>query len=359
MRWEKVRVEKDPRVNAGTFSGKYYLIVSLALIVISGMDIWLLLTVNEAAERVSNFLIAQIAIMWGYLLFVAVILTAVITVIRQYYFERPLRHLREAAKKIARGDFSVRLAPLRKDGKKDSTAVLFDDFNTMAAELANIETLKNEFIANVSHEIKTPLSIIQSYAAALQNDALTGEERRDYAKTIMDATQRLSALVTNILKLNKLENQEIMPQDDPFDLSEQIRRCVLAFEDLLERNNIAVNVNFDEVMVSCNQSMLELVWNNLISNAVKFTNPGGLIALTLKETDGYAVITITDNGCGMDSETQKHIFDKFYQGDSSHAQEGNGLGLAMVKKVIEITGGKIKVDSKPGHGTTFTVCLKI
>jgi signal transduction histidine kinase len=211
----------------------------------------------------------------------------------------------------------------------------------------------------VSHEIKTPLSVIQGYAAALQNDTLTAEERRDYAKTITDATQRLSALVTNILKLNKLENQEIMPVSAPYDLSEQLRRCALAFEDLWERKNISFTADLEDLTVKYDESMLELVWNNLISNAVKFTGSGGLIAMSLKEADGLAVVTIRDNGCGMDAETQRHIFDKFYQGDSSHSREGNGLGLAMVKKVIEITGGEISVDSTPGQGTAFTVYLRI
>jgi signal transduction histidine kinase len=166
-------------------------------------------------------------------------------------------------------------------------------------------------------------------------------------------------LVTNILKLNKLENQEIVPEAAPFDLSEQLRRCVVAFEDLWEARDITFTVDLDDAVVQYDASMLELVWNNLISNAVKFTSPGGLIALSLKEADGQALITIRDNGCGMDEKTVKHIFDKFYQGDSSHSQEGNGLGLALVKKVIEITGGEISVASKPGHGSTFTVRLKI
>jgi signal transduction histidine kinase len=280
-------------------------------------------------------------------------------VIRRYYFERPLRHLSEGAKKIARGDFSVRIAPMRTDGKKDYTEVLFDDFNTMAAELANIETLKNDFIANVSHEIKTPLSVIQGYAAALQSDTLTAAERRDYAKTIMDATQKLSALVTNILKLNKLENQGIIPEAASFDLGEQLRRCALAFEDLWEEKGITFDADLDEIAVNYDESMLEIIWNNLLSNAVKFTKPGGLIALSLKKVDDHAVVTVRDNGCGMDAETAKHIFDKFYQGDTSHSGEGNGLGLAMVKKVIEITGGEIGVDSEPGQGTTFIVRLKM
>ncbi|GHU87997.1 two component sensor kinase [Spirochaetia bacterium] len=359
MKREKVRYEQDPRINVRSFSAREYWILFLTLVVISGFDIWLLLALMERTTHTGNYLLSEIFIMVGYLFLVATVLMIFTALIRRYYFERPLRHLSEGAKKIARGDFSVRITPMRKDGKKDYTEVLFDDFNTMAAELANIETLKNDFIANVSHEIKTPLSVIQGYAAALQSDTLTVEERRDYAKTIADATQKLSALVTNILKLNKLENQKIIPEAAPFDLGEQIRRCALTFEDLWEKRGITFDADLDEVVVHYDPGMLEIVWNNLLSNAVKFTNSGGLIALSLKAANGFAVATITDNGCGMDAETVKHIFDKFYQGDTSHSGEGNGLGLAMVKRVIEITGGEISVDSKPGQGTTFTVSLKI
>jgi signal transduction histidine kinase len=236
--------------------------------------------------------------------------------------------------------------------------VMFDDFNTMAEELASIEVLKNDFIANVSHEIKTPLAVIQSYAAALQSEALGPEERREYIKTIITSSQKLSALVSNILKLNKLEHQGITPAAAVFDLGEQIRRCALAFEDLWERKNIAFDADLDEIPVCYDESMLEIVWNNLIANAVKFTAPGGSITITLKKLAGFAVVRISDSGCGMDEETQKRIFDQFYQGDTSHSQEGNGLGLTLVKKVIDLTGAKIRVASKAGEGAVFTVRLR-
>jgi signal transduction histidine kinase len=236
---------------------------------------------------------------------------------------------------------------------------MFDDFNTMAQELESIEILKNDFIANVSHEIKTPLSIIQNYASALQDENLEPGERREYIKTIVTSSQKLSALVSNILKLNKLEHQEIMPEAAPYDLSEQLRRCVLAFEDLWDRKNITFDADLDELTVSYDESMLEIVWNNLIANAIKFTVPGGSITVTLKRLAGFAVVRIIDSGCGMDEETQKHIFDKFYQGDVSHSQEGNGLGLALVKKALDISGAKISVLSKAGEGSTFTVRLKM
>jgi signal transduction histidine kinase len=272
---------------------------------------------------------------------------------------QPMRLLSNAARKIAQGDFSVRLAPRRKDGKKDFVELMFDDFNSMAQELAGLETLKTDFIANVSHEIKTPLMVIQNYTLALQNDDLFVDLRREYIQTILEATQRLSALTSNILKLNKLENQKIIPQTVAYDLSEQIRRCSLAFEELWELKNIAFDADLDELIVPYDETILEIVWNNLLSNAVKFTPPGGVIALTAKAEDGMAVIAVKDSGPGMDRETQKHIFDKFYQGDASRAQEGNGLGLTMVKRAVELLGGTVTVDSEPGQGSVFTVRLKI
>jgi signal transduction histidine kinase len=295
----------------------------------------------------------------GYVFVTATLLMLLTAAVRHVSWSRPMRRLSEAARKIAQGDFSVRIAPLRKDGKKDFVEVMFDDFNTMTEELESIEMLKNDFISNVSHEIKTPLAAIQNYATDLQDDTLGPEERHEYLKTIITSSQKLSALVSNILKLNKLEHQEILPAAVSYNVSEQLRRCVLAFEDLWERKNITIKADLDEITVCYDESMLEIVWDNLIANAVKFTAPDGSITLTLKKLAGFAVVRISDSGCGMDEETQKHIFDKFYQGDSSHSQEGNGLGLALVKKVIDITGAKISVTSKAGEGTTFTVRLKM
>ncbi|MHB9291749.1 putative Sensor histidine kinase RcsC [Hollandina sp. SP2] len=347
----------DSRVNAGYMSIKEYLLLFFAMAVINGFH---MMIYQEFVNRgmVETHVQLVINVLGGFVLFTATLLMVLVSAVRHVSWNRPIRRLSEAARKIARGDFSVRIAPVRKDGKKDFVEVMFDDFNTMAEELASIEILKNDFIAGVSHEIKTPLAVIQSYAAALQNEALDPEERREYIKTIITSAQKLSALVSNILKLNKLEHQEIQPAAVTFDLSEQIRRCALAFEDLWERKNITFDADLDELMVCYDESMLEIVWNNLIANAVKFTAPGGSITLTLKKLAGFAVVRITDSGCGMDEETQKHIFDKFYQGDPSHSQEGNGLGLALVKKVIDITGAKIGLMSKIGEGTTFTVRLK-
>jgi signal transduction histidine kinase len=349
--------KKDSRINAGYMSIKEYLLLFFAVAAVNGLH----MTIYQGfVDRgmVETHVQLVINVLMGYVFGTAALLMLLTAAVRHVSWSRPMRRLSESARNIARGDFSVRIAPLRKDGKKDFVEVMFDDFNTMAEELESIEMMKNDFISNVSHEIKTPLAVIQNYAADLQDDTLGPEERHEYVKTIIASSQKLSALVSNILKLNKLEHQGILPAALPFDISEQLRRCVLAFEDLWERKNITLEADLDEITVCYDESMLEIVWDNLISNAVKFTAPGGSISLTLKKMAGFAVVRISDSGCGMGEETQKHIFDKFYQGDSSHSQEGNGLGLALVKRVVDIIGARISVTSKAGEGTTFAVRLK-
>jgi signal transduction histidine kinase len=349
-----VKEKNDPRINAGYWTVKEYLLIFFALAAINGFHMVLH---QEFLRRgmLDTQVQLVINVMGGYVLLMAFFFTAGIAVVRNIFWNRPMRAVSEAAKKIAKGDFSVCIPPLRKDGRKDFIEVMFDDFNTMTQELASIELLKDDFIANVSHEIKTPLAVIQNYASALQSETLGTEERNEYVKTIITSSQKLSSLVSNILNLNKLEHQEILPSAVPFDVSEQLRRCVLAFEDIWERKNIGFDADLDEIIVCYDANMLEIIWNNLISNAIKFTAPGGSISLSLKQSAGFAVARISDSGCGMDEETQRHIFDKFYQGDSSHSQEGNGLGLALVKKAADISGAEISVASKPGEGAAFTV----
>ena len=355
--------EKDRRVNKSYVSIKEYAILLLALSAFNGFHMWVyqILYQNGIIQENTRF---AINVLMLFVMFTAAIVVAIIGFIRDRSYFRPIRKLSEAVRRIAMGDFSVRITPRRKDGKKDLFDVMLDDFNTMAEELASTETLKSDFIANVSHELKTPLSVIQYYSKALQNELPPMDKCIEYTQTIIESTQKLSTLVTNILKLNKLENQEITSKGSKlFNLTEQLRQCALSFIDQIEQKNINFEEELDEVSVCYDQDMLEIVWNNLFSNAVKFTNSGGSINLLLKlqsDDSGKSVkISISDTGCGMNEETQKHIFDKFYQGDTSHSKDGNGLGLALVKKTVELLGGTVTVDSKPEHGSTFTVCLTI
>ncbi len=277
---------------------------------------------------------------------------------RKITVDRPTKKILQATEKIAEGDFTTRLEITHEYGKYNQYDLIQENLNKMAAELEKNEVLKTDFISNVSHEIKTPLAVIQNYGALLQDDTLDSETRKNYAKTLISASKRITDLITNILKLNKLENQEIQEKHEIFHLSEALAETVVEFESIIENKGLELECDFDEVMILSSKSLLEIVWNNLISNAVKFTDKGGKISISLKQKNQSVEIKVADTGQGMTSETGAKIFEKFYQGDTSHATQGNGLGLALVKKVIDILGGEISVQSELHKGSTFTILLK-
>ena len=275
---------------------------------------------------------------------------------RKLTVQRPVKLITDAASKMIDGDFSVRIEPIAKFATDDSFHEIIECINKMATELSSVETLRTDFIANVSHEMKTPLAVMQNYGTLLQAPALSEEKRVEYAKAITDASRRLADMMTNILKLNRLENQQIYPNLTTFDLGEQLCESLLQYESTWERKNIEIETDIAEgVLVSADAELLSLVWNNLFSNAFKFTEEGGRVSLTLAADEKYATVRIADTGCGMSAEIGAHIFEKFYQGDTSHATQGNGLGLALVKRVVDIMQGEIGVESAVGVGTSFTV----
>jgi len=278
---------------------------------------------------------------------------------RKLTVERPVKQITEATSKMIEGDFSVRIEPIAKFGTDDSFNEIIECVNKMAEELSGVETLRTDFIANVSHEMKTPLAVMQNYGRLLQTPDLTEEKRTEYAKTITDASRRLADMMTNILKLNRLENQQIYPKPITFDLGEQLCESLLQYESTWERKAIEIETDIAEnVLISADAELLSLVWNNLLSNAFKFTEAGGKVSLTLTANEDYATVKIADTGCGMTADIGAHIFEKFYQGDTSHATQGNGLGLALVKRVVDILQGEIGVESTVGVGTAFTVQIR-
>ena len=294
---------------------------------------------------------------FGNVFMLSLVCTAVDLLRRRLTVERPVKRIIDGAQKVMDGDLSTRIAPLR--GVEPGFNVIIDYFNRMVQELSGMETLRTDFIANVSHELKTPLAVIQNYGTMLQQPNLSDEDRKDYARTVTNASQRLASLITNILKLNKLENQQIYPKKEHFDLGEQLCECLLGFESAWEAKNLEIETDIeDSVTVDSDQELLSLVWNNLFSNAIKFTEEGGTIGLKLHTENGHAVVEVSDTGCGISPEVGAHIFEKFYQGDTSHATQGNGLGLALVKRVVDIIGGEISVSSELGKGSTFTVRIK-
>ena len=277
---------------------------------------------------------------------------------RKIMIDRPVKKILDATEKIAHGDFSVRIDIEHSYDKYNEYDYIAENLNRMAAELSKSEIMKNDFISSVSHELKTPLAVIGNYAAALGDPDLDEESREKYSKVLLNATKRLSDLVSNILRLNKLENQQLKPEMKTVNLSDMLAESILNFEAKIEEKEIELDLNLTDVYVISSPSLLELVWNNLLSNAIKFSHTGGKISVSIENSDGYAIVSVSDSGPGMSREVGMRIFDKFYQGDTSHAGEGNGLGLALVKKVIDIIGGEISVSSEVGVGSCFTVKIK-
>lgn len=289
----------------------------------------------------------------------SLVCTLIDVIRRKIQIEKPAKDILQATKQMAKGDFNVLLLPDHKFNNYTRYDLIKEDLNFLAKELSKNEILKNDFISNVSHEIKTPLAVIQNYAKALTNKNLDEETKEKYLNSLQNACKKLSDLITNILKLNKLENQRLKIDLKQFNLSESITNQILNYETLIENKNIELECNIEEdINIISEETYLEIIWSNLISNAIKFTDNNGKIFISLIKLNNEIIFKIKDTGCGIDSETGKNIFEKFYQGDTSHSKEGNGLGLALVKKVIDILGGQIQVESEKGIGTTFTVKLK-
>lgn len=301
---------------------------------------------------------AQTAVIMLYWVIMAAAFTAFTRHQMMTTYERPMQELAKATDAVANGDFSVYVPTLHTPDQLDYLDVMIMDFNKMVEELGSIETLKTDFFSNVSHEIKTPLSVVSNQAQLLKAKGNLNEEQMESVEGIMTATKKLSNLITNMLKLNRLEKQNIQPEVEEYDLCQQLCDCILQFENQWEEKQIELEVDMeDQVQVKADPNLLELVWNNLFSNAVKFTDKGGTIKIREQSLDNEIRVEITDTGCGMSKETIKHIFDKFYQGDTSHATEGNGLGMALALRILQLSEGDITVDSEVGIGTTFTVTL--
>jgi signal transduction histidine kinase len=267
----------------------------------------------------------------------------------------PIVKINDAAKKVSRGDFSVRLEEksMAKEIEEIATS-----FNIMVKELSNTETLRNDFVSNVSHEFKTPLSAIEGYATLLQDESLSKEEQALYVSRILENTGRLSKLTQSILSLSQLENQEIVLQQETFMLDEQIRRVLLGYEPLWEEKELNIDLALAATPFYGSKSLLAQVWSNLIDNAIKFSRKGGTLFIACGVFDGRVVVRIRDNGVGMSEEVRQHAFDKFYQGERSHTGQGSGLGLALVRRIIALSGGTVELQSKEGKGTEISVFLK-
>ncbi len=284
---------------------------------------------------------------------VCIALGSLLTVFVSNRIVKPIKELNFATNLVARGNFKVRV-PQSKDKEYQQ---LINNFNRMAEELAGIETLRGDFISNVSHEFKTPLASIQGFAKLLQDDDISTEERREYTQIIIGETSRLSKLTSDILRLSKLENQNTISNKKRFSIDEQIRKILLVLEPEWTKKNIDLDISLDTVYYFGNEELMAQIWQNIINNAIKFTPENGHIGVKLFSNEKNINVMITDDGPTIPPEVAAKIFDKFYQGDNSRKTEGNGLGLALVKRIVDLCDGKLGVSNLKEGGVCFTVEL--
>ena len=289
------------------------------------------------------------------LVIVSVVVGGVMTAIISRTFFNPIKYLRQAMDKVANGDFTIQLDT----DKSTSNEIkeLYAGFNMMTGELRATEILQTDFISNVSHEFKTPINAIEGYSTLLQGCENLDDDQKEYVEKILFNTGRLSSLVSNILLLSKIENQSIQAKREVFSLDEQIRETIVALETAWAPKNIELDVELDSVKYNGNEIMMRHIWSNLISNAIKFTPENSTVSIRLQNQKDKFIFSVTDQGEGLSDEAQKHLFDKFYQADTSHKSEGNGLGLALVKQILAIDGGDITAENVNGGGCRFTVTL--
>lgn len=291
--------------------------------------------------------------------FFAVLLCSTITAGISFYLNRwvlsPIRRLGGAMRQVAKGDFKIQLPTKSKIRDMEE---INQNFNLMVRALDATEVLQSDFVSNVSHEFKTPITAIEGYAMLLQDTPLVSQEQQEYVEKILVNTKRLSELIGNVLLLSKIENQQIPGTKRPYQLDEQIRKALMLHEAQWTQKELELDVELEDVTFNGNENLMFHVFSNLISNAVKFNRPGGLLQLRLARTETGICFSVSDEGPGIPAQDQEHIFDKFYQGDNSHKQSGNGLGLSLVKRILNACGGEIAVENRKEGGARFTVILK-
>ncbi|HVI39530.1 MAG TPA: HAMP domain-containing sensor histidine kinase [Anaerovoracaceae bacterium] len=287
-------------------------------------------------------------------IFVSTVVGTSISIIASEKVLKPVNQLIKATKAVSKGDFSIRVEEIN---NYSELADLLRNFNHMTQELSSIEMFRNDFINNFSHEFKTPIASIQGFAKQMQNEDLSAGKRKEYTDIIVSESERLANMASNVLLLTKFENQQFITNQTKYELDEQIRNCIILLEKQWSKKNIEIQIDLAPVNIYGNAEILSYLWINLIENAIKYSNDNGHITVMCHETFADIQFKISDAGNGMDENTLKHIFDKFYQGDKSRTTKGNGLGLAIVKRIVELCKGEIAVESKIGQGTTFTVTL--
>lgn len=317
----------------------------------------MMMIIGEHYVKVSNFNSDNVYLLVVMVMIIAFISSIIMgTIIITFVGKSmllPIHELSKAASEVARGNFSVRV----KEGSNNEYRVLQRNFNKMAQELSGIETLRGDFISNVSHEFKTPLASIQGFAKLLQDPKISPEDSKEYTQIIIDETSRLSKLSSNILNLTKLENQSTIGKKHRFSIDEQIRKIILMLEPEWSKKDIDLDIDLEEILYVGNEDLMGQIWQNIINNAIKFTPQGGKIKVKLFRSDTGVIVKISDNGPGIPADKIDKIFEKFYQGDRSRATEGNGLGLALVRRIVDLSNGDVTVENLFEGGVCFTVEL--
>lgn len=292
-----------------------------------------------------------------YILFTALIFFIIDYIRRNIIIQKPLNDILDATNLISKGEFDIKLKPRHNYNNYDELDKIMININKMAIGLRNDEILKKDFISNFSHEIKTPIAIMNGYINLLKRNEMSKEERDEYIDKLYNSSINLSNLISNILKLNKLENSEMELND--VNLSNVLENVIISYDELINNKKINLDVDMDDRLIKyTNESFIQLIFSNLISNAIKFSKYEGIVEIKLKNKNDYIEFMVKDNGIGMSKDTIIHIFNRFYQGDTSHKTEGNGLGLSMVKKAIDRLGYKISIESEEEKGSTFIVDIR-
>lgn len=339
------------RITLSMHFGIFIFIINLITTFITGVLMYLLFSIGILNEKnIKSVMVLPIITLVS-----CILIGTIVSACSSRVALKNIREFIEATDKLSRGDFSARL----NINKPPEFKILSKNFNAMAKELGGIEVLRTDFINNFSHEFKTPIISIKGFAEILKDDDLSKEEKNEYLDIIIEESKRLSSLATNVLNLSKIETQVILNDIQRFNIGEQIRQSILLLDSKFQAKNILLDINIEDCYINGNKEMLNQVWVNLLDNDIKFNSKNGIVSINMKKEEGNIFINITDTGVGIESESIPKIFDKFYQGDISHATHGNGLGLTIVKKIIKLHGGTIECDSIVSKGTKFTIILPI
>lgn len=331
-----------------TFHFYFILFVAIILVIAVALaSVFADLTGTLFPESYDNSVIALLV-----LVFYAIVIGVILSVFVGYFLLAPIKKLQNAMNKVADGDFEVSVMG---ESRFDEIDDLNHAFNLMMKQLRSTETLQSDFIANASHEFKTPLNAIEGYATLLKEEDLTAEEKQKYIENILLSSRKANELIANVLLLSKIDNQAIETKQSAFSASEQIRQAIVLQEANWAKKDISFDVDLDEITIKGNSSLTNHLWGNLIGNAIKFSPQKGEIKITFKRNASAIVFTVQDQGVGIKEEEKKYLYNKFYQGDTSHKAEGNGLGLALVKKIVSLYGGSVSAENAQGGGALFKV----